>query len=68
MISIVTLANLFCSPISSIIYRDYLDIDDAKAKTNMILQLHKILRPFMLRRLKANVEKTLPPKHETTLE
>ena len=42
-------------------------IDDAEAK-NMILQLHKILRPFMLRCLKVDVEKTLPPKHETTLE
>jgi len=43
-------------------YRDYLDIDDAEAKKNMIAQLHKILRLFMLRRLKADVEKTLPPK------
>jgi SWI/SNF-related matrix-associated actin-dependent regulator of chromatin subfamily A member 5 len=31
------------------------------------MQLHKILRPFMLRRLKADVEKNLPPKHETIL-
>jgi len=44
-----------------------LDIDDAEAKNNLISQLHKILRPFMLRRLKADVEKTLPPKHETIL-
>jgi len=28
----------------------------------MIKQLHKILRPFMLRRTKAEVEKTLPGK------
>ena len=44
-----------------------LDIDDAESKTQLIGQLHKILRPFMLRRLKADVEKTLPPKHETIL-
>jgi SWI/SNF-related matrix-associated actin-dependent regulator of chromatin subfamily A member 5 len=31
----------------------------------MISQLHKILRPFMLRRLKADVAKGLPPKTET---
>jgi SWI/SNF-related matrix-associated actin-dependent regulator of chromatin subfamily A member 5 len=44
-----------------------LDIDDADEKNKLISQLHKILRPFMLRRLKADVEKDLPPKHETIL-
>ncbi len=44
-----------------------LDIDDADEKNKLISQLHKILRPFMLRRLKADVEKSLPPKHETIL-
>ena len=44
-----------------------LDIDDTEAKQRMILQLHKILRPFMLRRLKIDVEKSLPPKIETIL-
>ena len=44
-----------------------LDIDDAEEKNKLIMQLHKILRPFMLRRLKADVEKNLPPKHETIL-
>ncbi|KAL3919052.1 MAG: hypothetical protein SGILL_003948 [Bacillariaceae sp.] len=42
-----------------------LEIDDEDAKQNMISQLHKILRPFMLRRLKADVAKGLPPKTET---
>ena len=41
-----------------------LDIDDAEAKASMISTLHKVLRPFMLRRLKADVEKSLPPKTE----
>ena len=41
-----------------------LDIDDAEAKASMITTLHKVLRPFMLRRLKADVEKSLPPKSE----
>eukprot|EP00592_Proboscia_alata_P002427 CAMPEP_0194373398 /NCGR_PEP_ID=MMETSP0174-20130528/21837_1 /TAXON_ID=216777 /ORGANISM="Proboscia alata, Strain PI-D3" /LENGTH=695 /DNA_ID=CAMNT_0039152453 /DNA_START=42 /DNA_END=2126 /DNA_ORIENTATION=+ len=44
-----------------------LDIEDAEKKNKLISQLHKILRPFMLRRLKADVEKSLPPKHETIL-
>lgn len=44
-----------------------LDIDDAAEKNRLISQLHKILRPFMLRRLKKEVEKSLPPKHETIL-
>ena len=44
-----------------------LDVDDKEAKQRMISQLHKILRPFMLRRLKADVEKSLPPKTETIL-
>lgn len=30
----------------------------------MISQLHKILKPFMLRRTKLEVEKNLPPKRE----
>jgi SWI/SNF-related matrix-associated actin-dependent regulator of chromatin subfamily A member 5 len=44
-----------------------LEIDDEEAKKNMISQLHKILRPFMLRRLKADVAKGLPPKTETII-
>lgn len=44
-----------------------LEIDDEDAKKNMISQLHKILRPFMLRRLKADVAKGLPPKTETII-
>eukprot|EP00536_Pseudo-nitzschia_multiseries_P003978 jgi/Psemu1/253123/estExt_Genewise1Plus.C_630105 len=44
-----------------------LDIDDNDEKNRLISQLHKILRPFMLRRLKKEVEKSLPPKHETIL-
>jgi len=42
-------------------------VDDDDEKNKLISQLHKILRPFMLRRLKADVEKSLPPKHETIL-
>ena len=44
-----------------------LEIEDEEAKKNIISQLHKILRPFMLRRLKSDVAKGLPPKTETIL-
>ncbi len=44
-----------------------LEIDDEDAKKQMISQLHKILRPFMLRRLKVDVAKGLPPKTETLI-
>ena len=44
-----------------------LEIDDADAKKTMITQLHSILRPFMIRRLKVDVAKGLPPKTETLL-
>ena len=44
-----------------------LQIDDADAKQRLIGQLHKLLRPFVLRRLKVDVEKSLPPKTETIL-
>ncbi|KAL7522328.1 hypothetical protein ACHAWX_007021 [Stephanocyclus meneghinianus] len=44
-----------------------LEIDDADAKKSMIEQLHKILRPFMIRRLKSDVAKGLPPKTETLI-
>ncbi|KAJ1450783.1 SNF2 family N-terminal domain-containing protein [Pelagophyceae sp. CCMP2097] len=44
-----------------------LDVEDDSAKKQMIQQLHKLLRPFVLRRLKADVEKSLPPKSETIL-
>ncbi|CAB9513014.1 ISWI chromatin-remodeling complex ATPase ISW2 [Seminavis robusta] len=44
-----------------------LEVDDEQAKKDMISQLHKVLRPFMLRRLKSEVAKGLPPKTETII-
>ena len=37
------------------------------AKERMIKQLHQLLAPFMLRRLKSDVETDLPPKKEIKL-
>ncbi|GAB0493027.1 hypothetical protein MMPV_004299 [Pyropia vietnamensis] len=41
--------------------------EKAKAKTEIVSQLHAVLRPFLIRRHKAEVETSLPPKTETVL-
>lgn len=43
------------------------DEDETKRKGEIIKQLHAVLRPFLIRRLKSEVEHTLPPKKETVL-
>jgi SWI/SNF-related matrix-associated actin-dependent regulator of chromatin subfamily A member 5 len=40
---------------------------DPDVSAKLLEQLHKILRPFMLRRLKSQVATDLPPKKETLL-
>jgi SWI/SNF-related matrix-associated actin-dependent regulator of chromatin subfamily A member 5 len=40
---------------------------DPNMSASLLTQLHKVLRPFMLRRLKAQVATDLPPKKETLL-
>jgi len=47
-------------------FDDWFDLT-AGQPDDALQQLHKILRPFLLRRLKADVEKTLPPKREIKL-
>lgn len=42
--------------------------DGKEAEAEVVQQLHKVLRPFLLRRLKSDVEKSLPPKKETILK
>jgi hypothetical protein len=41
--------------------------DEGLVETKVVEKLHAILRPFMLRRLNADVEKSLPPKREIKL-
>ncbi|KAI9759465.1 MAG: hypothetical protein M4579_002305 [Chaenotheca gracillima] len=52
----------FRKPVEQILEhgRDTMD-DEAK---NVVAKLHKVLRPYLLRRLKADVEKQMPAKHE----
>ena len=40
---------------------------DDDAKDNVVKKLHTVLRPFMLRRIKKDVEADLPPKREVKL-
>ena len=40
------------------------DKDDPKQQEKIIKQIHRLLRPFMLRRLKVDVEHNLPTKKE----
>ena len=41
--------------------------DDSEDAQNIVQQLHKVLRPFLLRRVKADVEKSLLPKKEVNV-
>lgn len=48
---------------------DNQDTDEQNQPMNTIMeQLHKILRPFMLRRLKSDVDTEIPPKKEIYVE
>lgn len=40
---------------------------DVGQQKEMVTQLHAVLRPFLIRRLKSEVEHSLPPKKETVL-
>lgn len=43
------------------------EIPIQEAKNRMVSKLHDILKPFLLRRVKADVENSLPPKREIVL-
>lgn len=45
----------------------WFNVDEEKGQENVIKKLHTILRPFLLRRLKKDVDVSLPPKIETKL-
>lgn len=51
----------FSKPLNEAAQAQAAGIDE---KTKIVSSLRKVLRPFLLRRLKADVEKGLPPKHE----
>ncbi|KAK4477886.1 hypothetical protein RD792_017151 [Penstemon davidsonii] len=49
-------------------FDEWFQISDDNDQQEVVQQLHKVLRPFLLRRLKSDVEKGLPPKKETILK
>ena len=49
-------------------FEEWFQIDSESKKDEVVQQLHKLLRPFLLRRIKVEVEKGLPPKKETILK
>ncbi|KAK7202856.1 SNF2 family N-terminal domain-containing protein [Myxozyma melibiosi] len=60
--SLADFQEWFSHPLDKLIEGDY-SKNDAEARTT-ISNLHKILRPYLLRRLKADVEKQMPAKYE----
>ncbi|KAM7256171.1 hypothetical protein ACFE04_011912 [Oxalis oulophora] len=53
---------------SSETFDEWFQITGENDQNEVVQQLHKVLRPFLLRRLKSDVEKGLPPKKETILK
>ncbi|KAF9619465.1 hypothetical protein IFM89_007040 [Coptis chinensis] len=53
---------------SSDAFDEWFQISGENDQQEVVQQLHKVLRPFLLRRLKSDVEKGLPPKKETILK
>ena len=45
-------------------FDSWFDLSDKKVEEEVIGQLHKVLRPFLLRRVKTDVEGSIPPKKE----
>jgi SWI/SNF-related matrix-associated actin-dependent regulator of chromatin subfamily A member 5 len=43
------------------------DLGNGKVDCEMLSKAHYMLRPFMLRRVKSEVENKLPPKYETKI-
>nr|XP_017227158.1 PREDICTED: ISWI chromatin-remodeling complex ATPase CHR11-like [Daucus carota subsp. sativus] len=53
---------------SSETFDEWFGISGENDQEEVVQQLHKVLCPFLLRRLKSDVEKGLPPKKETILK
>ncbi|XP_039023132.1 ISWI chromatin-remodeling complex ATPase CHR11 isoform X2 [Hibiscus syriacus] len=49
-------------------FDEWFQISGENDQQEVVQQLHKVLHPFLLRRLKSDVEKGLPPKKETILK
>jgi superfamily II DNA/RNA helicase len=48
-------------------FESWFDMGDTKERNHIVRRLHKVLRPFLLRRLKSEVEASIPPKIESNV-
>lgn len=55
--------TIVCFPQDFDSWFDQSKLEDSK----LVNRLHSVLRPFLLRRLKSDVEKKLPPKKEVKI-
>jgi len=58
----------FANPSAFTDRHDFLEKFGQMTGANQVNELHNLLRPYLLRRVKEDVEKSLPPKEETVLE
>ncbi len=58
----------FADPIHFNSKESFLDKFGQLTDANQVGELHSVLKPYLLRRVKEDVEKALPPKEETILE
>lgn len=58
----------FCEPKQFASRDDFVGEFGQLQDAEQVASLHKVLRPYLLRRVKEDVEKALPPKEETILE
>ncbi|KAL9645087.1 hypothetical protein ABK040_004578 [Willaertia magna] len=49
-------------------FDQWFNLKEGQAETQIIEQLHKVLKPFLLRRLKNDIQTEIPPKKEIYLE
>jgi hypothetical protein len=58
----------FCNPHTFADREDFMGKFGQMTDASQVNELHSLLRPYLLRRVKEDVEKSLPPKEETILE
>ena len=58
----------FADPVTFASKDDFLAKFGQLTDANQVGELHNVLKPYLLRRVKEDVEKSLPPKEETILE
>jgi hypothetical protein len=58
----------FADPVTFASKEDFLEKFGQLTDASQVGELHSVLKPYLLRRVKEDVEKSLPPKEETILE